>query len=227
MNCKFCDRNINNKGSLVKHEKECKLNPDRIPYKSNFIKYNANVKSGLATKSKNQFQHAKDEGRVIDIPPEVRIKLSKGRKGKHLSKEQKENLSIIRSKAIENMGGGGFKHVKWFNLKNISGESFIVRGTWELLVGTKLNEANIEWKRKIYLNYTDDNGLKRTYTPDFYIPILDRYIEVKGFFSEKDKDKLKKVIKEHNINLLILRESDIKDPDNLISIIRGRISSLL
>lgn len=31
MQCKFCSRDISNKGSLVAHEKTCKSNPDRIP----------------------------------------------------------------------------------------------------------------------------------------------------------------------------------------------------
>jgi hypothetical protein len=33
MNCVFCNREINNKGSLIAHEKVCKNNPNRIKYK--------------------------------------------------------------------------------------------------------------------------------------------------------------------------------------------------
>lgn len=33
MNCKYCNRNINNKGSLVSHQNSCKENPNRIPHK--------------------------------------------------------------------------------------------------------------------------------------------------------------------------------------------------
>jgi hypothetical protein len=32
MNCKYCERNIANKGSLVSHELCCKSNPDRIQH---------------------------------------------------------------------------------------------------------------------------------------------------------------------------------------------------
>jgi len=31
-----------------------------------------------------------------------------------------------------------------------------------------------------------------------------------GFFSEKDKSKIKSVLRENNINLLLLKEKDIK-----------------
>ena len=42
--CEFCGKEINNKGSLVKHQNGCKLNPNRKVYKSNFIDYNKKVK---------------------------------------------------------------------------------------------------------------------------------------------------------------------------------------
>jgi hypothetical protein len=32
MNCKFCDREIKNKGSLVAHEMACPINPDRVTH---------------------------------------------------------------------------------------------------------------------------------------------------------------------------------------------------
>jgi len=32
MNCKFCTREINNKGSLASHEKVCKENPNRVKH---------------------------------------------------------------------------------------------------------------------------------------------------------------------------------------------------
>lgn len=38
-NCKFCDKSINNKGSLAAHEKCCKENP-------NSIKYTRSIKAG-------------------------------------------------------------------------------------------------------------------------------------------------------------------------------------
>lgn len=59
MNCEFCNKEINNKGGLVKHEKGCVKNPNRILYKSNFEGYNEKVKSGVI-KGSNQFTKAKN-----------------------------------------------------------------------------------------------------------------------------------------------------------------------
>ena len=50
-----------------------------------------------------------------------------------------------------------------------------------------------------------------------------KYIEVKGYFSDKDKEKLKRVLKENNITLLLIK--DIKD-NNLIKNINSQVSPL-
>jgi len=50
-NCKFCDRSINNKGSLISHEKRCKLNPKKIQYKRSEY---AGQKKGCVPWNKNK-----------------------------------------------------------------------------------------------------------------------------------------------------------------------------
>ena len=74
--------------------------------------------------------------------------------------------------------------------------------------------------------YHDNDDIKRTYTPDFYMPSYDRYIEVKGYFSEKDKLKLTQVIFENKINLLLIKEYDIKNQNTLIDKIIAPVSPL-
>lgn len=121
---------------------------------------------------------------------------------------------------------GGFKHIKWYKLKNKSNNEFILRGNWELKIGQLLNENNINWIRKIYLSYHDQSLCQRTYTPDFYLPEYNRYLEVKGYFSETDKLKLQAVIKENNIDLILIRQAEINDIDNLIKKLLAPVSPL-
>jgi hypothetical protein len=52
---------------------------------------------------------------------------------------------------------------------------------------------NILWIKNQYLYYFIDD-IKKTYNPDFYLPELNEYIEVKGYFSEKDKIKMDAVL---------------------------------
>lgn len=134
-----------------------------------------------------------------------------------ISEETRKKLSNSRLKYLES----GKSHVKWFAF-SVNGKELKVQGTWEKRLAEKLNSLNILWERKIliYSKY-------RKYTPDFYIPKFDIYIEVKGFFYEKDKVKMFKVLDEHqnlklkiieNINTIenILNENDLKLIDNFI-----------
>ncbi len=151
----------------------------------------------------------KDDERVRKISEKV-SKSMKGMRGHSVSKETKERLSEARSKYLEENGSGGFKNVKWYKYKNILNQEFILRGKWELNVAKWLNNKNYIWIRKEYLKYVDNNGIKRTYTPDFYLPVFDRYIEVKGYFSKIDKEKIKLVKEQNNIKLIMLFAKHIK-----------------
>ncbi|MCK9446535.1 hypothetical protein M0Q50_06665 [bacterium] len=197
MNCRFCNKEISNKGGLIKHENGCKLNPQRIYYECNFK---------FKTKNSNQWKLAKEEGRKIILSDETISKLKLANLGNHHSKETKEKLSMIRSKYLEEIGKGGFKNIKWYRISNINDQEFVVRGTWELNIAKILNENSILWVRKVYLKYEDEEGILRTYTPDFYIPETETYLEIKGYFSKKDKEKIKKVKLKNNIKLIVIED---------------------
>ena len=140
-------------------------------------------------------QHSGDYGRGIFCSRHCQsVYNGRSRKNTKHTKETKERLSAKRSHYLAtNPDAGGFKNVKWYSVKNILGESFIVRGLWEYNVALKLNYYNIVWVRNRYLNYFIDS-VKKTYNPDFYLPDLDEYIEVKGYFSDKDKIKMDAVL---------------------------------
>lgn len=123
----------------------------------------------------------------------------------------KEKLSSWRSKILEEKGSGGFKDIKWYKIQNCLCQEFIVRGTWELNTAIFLNDNKILWIRKIYLKYRDSTGLSRIYCPDFYLPEYDLYLEIKGYFSKKDKEKLQYVKYQNNINLQILQKVDLQE----------------
>ena len=67
------------------------------------------------------------------------------------------------------------------------------RSSWEANVARILNHLNIEWiyevKRFIF---ESDNGLGvDSYQPDFYLPKLNMWIEVKGWLDKKSENRLK------------------------------------
>lgn len=64
-------------------------------------------------------------------------------------------------------------------------KGFKMHSSYEVTYAEWLDKNNIEWKyeyKAFNLNYT-------TYTPDFYLPKYDKYIEVKGWWHPKTRDK--------------------------------------
>lgn len=118
--------------------------------------------------------------------------------GKKHSEETKQKISNTQSKNVATGKILGHrKDVEFYSCKNLNDEEFLVRGTWELNVAEKLNSQNILWIRDQKIEYQDLNGNKHTYTPDFYLPQTDEYIEVKGLFPESDKQKMDLVKEQH------------------------------
>ena len=131
-------------------------------------------------------------------------------KGHHHTKETREKLSEIRSKYLDSCKGG-FKNVGWYKVKNLSGTEFTVRGHWEENVANKLTANEINWIRNRTLKYIKD-GIRKTYNPDFYLPDTNEYVEVKGYYSDKDKEKMRLVLENNpGIKIYFIGEKQYKD----------------
>lgn len=133
-----------------------------------------------------------------------------GKQGKPLSAATKEKISEARAKYLNEQGSGGFKSVKWFKTVDSFGNECSLRGTWEVKVAEWLNLNGVRWTRRHYLKYFDGT-VNRTYAPDFFIPEDNLVIEVKGFFSERDKAKMR-LVQEQNpqTTFKMLFEQDIQ-----------------
>lgn len=109
-------------------------------------------------------------------------------------------LSIEQS--LHNRGGKS----KWFNVGNQK-----VQGTWERNLALKFNELNIKW---IKLNTGKDvwvyviDGIIKNYTPDFYLPDFNVYLDPKGYWWGNDKQKIEEVKRQHSDKRLIIIEKD-------------------
>lgn len=120
------------------------------------------------------------------------------------TQETREKLSQIQSERIKKMGSGGFKNIKWYYVKNHEDDSIVVRGKWELFVSELLNKHGIKWFRGNALKYKDQNNATHRYSPDFYLPDMDAYIEVKGYFSEKDKNKMNLTLQQNKVSIVLI-----------------------
>lgn len=83
------------------------------------------------------------------------------------------------------------------------------RSTWETLFAKWLDLSNIKWQ---YESKTFDLG-NTTYTPDFYLPAFNHYIEIKGYWRKDAKKKFNEFKKLYSsINIKVF------DKDKLMSI---------
>lgn len=160
-------------------------------------------------KHPNQIYNAWNKGFTKETSEILRcagFKISKSLKGKVTGKastSEKENirrakisLAISKRNELIQGGNGGRKDVKWFKVKNLNNVEFTVRGSWELNVAKRLNELGILWIKNQRIPYII-NGVTKQYNPDFYLPLTNEFVEVKGWFKDKDRIKMNCVVEQH------------------------------
>ena len=116
---------------------------------------------------------------------------------KHLSKIAKKNKLGGITKG-HGTGRGG-------NYKNIHCDS-----KYELIFLVYCIELNMNIERNFtFFIYTDKDNKQHKYYPDFYFPDLDMFIEIKGYFQENTKYKIK-AMAEQGIKHKVLYWEDLK-----------------
>lgn len=102
--------------------------------------------------------------------------------GEKLKIRHKEGIYSYRSPKQFTRGNGGYFGEIW------------MRSSWELLFAKQLSERGIEF---IYepTRLKLSNG--QWYIPDFYIPNKNLYIEIKGWWTDKAKEKFSRVREEY------------------------------
>lgn len=94
------------------------------------------------------------------------------------------------------------KHTKRINYNNI-----IFRSLWEANFAKWLDLSGIKWK---YESKTFDLG-DTTYTPDFYLPEFDCYIEIKGYWFLPSLKKFNKYCELYNNYTLVFDKKILKN----------------
>lgn len=185
--CQYCNSVRKNKNSLVNHERCCPLN------------FNRSYKNGKkGKKGGNQFTYARENN--LPIPAGT----STGKKGTFTGRRHTEETKrkISQKLSINNKGGRS----KWYE---VAGQK--VQGTWERNVALKFEELGIVWKKlkthKDILEYEMD-GKIRSYTPDFYLPAYNVFLEVKGRWWGRDREKMDIVLETHKDKKIVIVEKE-------------------
>lgn len=200
--CKFCNKSCKNLNSLKQHEVRCKDNPERIAIvvPKNTTKGRIPWNKGLTKESDLRVKNAS-------------VSLSKSIKGRPGHPQSDETKQKLREVAIRNGLGGFNMRNKGILYKNVKLDS-----SFELAVAKELDANDIKWQRCPRFLYVDLNGVEHTYTPDFYLPDFDVYIDPKNDYlinninpslGYSDLDKIKWVMEQNKIRVLILNSTQL------------------
>lgn len=118
----------------------------------------------------------------------------------------KARQELSKRQSLRNSGGKS----KWYV---VAGRS--VQGTYEKQFAEALEAEQIVWEKIKTNNHIfkyEQDGKIRSYAPDFYLPTLGLYVEIKGYWWGNDENKMK-CIKEHHSdkNLVVIFGKDKLD----------------
>jgi len=146
---------------------------------------------------------------------ETKCKISAANKGKIFTKEHKQKISIARKGKYcgkENFNFGNVPPaccgygVHSHYLSPLQGE-VCFRSSYELAYAKYLDSISELW---MYEMETFDLG-DTTYTPDFFLPRLEKFVEIKGYMLPKAQDKINQFREQYPWDLEVLRLKELKE----------------
>lgn len=222
LECIYCNKLCKSVNSVTQHEIRCKKNPNRIiinrihkvsempatPCKfCNKIYTAKNNLNNHITRCPNnpdrKLHPQTEDGKKIS-----QIKLAKYREIHWAKPESREKIKKIMRQAVIDHPES-YMHANRGVTKQYIYNGVRCQGKWELAFYIWSEFANVGAIRcKEWFNYIWDGEHK--YNPDFYIPSLNIYVEVKGYQTDRDIAKWDSITKTYGKTLLVIDKRSIK-----------------
>ena len=196
--CELCERELTSRQAVTSHIYRTHTNPG--------ISFGGHQKGKPAW---NKGLSKETDERVLENSIALSL-ATKGRPGRPHTEQSKRKISLAKS--INNRGG----RCKWFE---VAGQK--VQGTWEQNAALKFEELGIEWIKLKTNQHTFDyemDGKIKCYTPDFYLPTYNVYLELKGRWWGRDKEKMELVLEKYKDTKIVVIEKD-----NYEKLLRGEL----
>lgn len=87
--------------------------------------------------------------------------------------------------------------------------NYVFRSSWELAFAYALDALEIRWEYEPRTFYFPKESKWTSYTPDFYLPDHELYVEIKGRLTKKNLQKLSAFHRYFSERLLCLRKEDM------------------
>ena len=192
--CKYCKKEFEGLSPANKsnHSRWCTENPKRIEYTKKLILAREGIKN-----PRNQFMKAKDEGRTI-------VSTMKGKPSARKDyRHTPESLAKIREKALASDHRRLIKSTRHYT--QVDGTQVLLDSSWEESLARRLDSLGIAWLRpKNPIKWVDNSGNIHNYFPDFYLPVVDLYLDPKNPYAELVQKEKLDVIKIQLPNLKII-----------------------
>jgi len=121
------------------------------------------------------------------------------------SKEHSKKMSGKNSPTYGVTPSAASSHGKWCYYNSPLQGKIHLRSSYELAYAKYLDENNIPWLYEIKTFDLYDT----TYTPDFFLPVTEQFIEIKGYMRPKAQDKINKFLNMYVCNFQILYKADL------------------
>lgn len=193
MLCIHCQKLSSSKVGFKNHTRACKKNPDRTP---TWLERNKPITSWNKGLSKESDSRVKAHAELV--------KLFRKNNPQFISESTRKKHS---ENAMKNEFGG---HTSKKKLKYLcsNGTTVFLQSSYEIRLAEILDSLGIEWTRPKPLWWTDVEGKKHRYYPDFKIGNI--FIDTKNDYLIKiDADKIARVRDQNKINLRVISESEI------------------
>jgi len=106
---------------------------------------------------------------------------------------------------------GHYRNYKRLSVIDSLGQSVFLMSSLEIEFYNYLTMNNIQWKKANSISYIDNTGKVHWYKPDFHIIDSNEIIEIKGYFWNNDKIKMKWVIEQNpNLTIKIYTKKELK-----------------
>lgn len=194
--CSHCNRECKNANAHRNHERLCQMNPTR---QISWLEQHRSTITG-----KNGAMAAAERGEQYIISPETRQKMSNATSNR--TSVWKEAHSRQVSATIQKKVSEGNWHTSLARHMHIQYNGVDLHGQWELAYAKYLDASGIKWIRNTTQFAYEFQGKMRKYTPDFYLPDTQEYVEIKGYKTEKDVAKWRDFPTNQRLTVLMKHE---------------------
>lgn len=203
LNCKYCGAEKKNRNSLIQHEIRCSKNPKRIPVTITGVNNKGHIAWNKGLTKYTDERVAKNGQAITNGYKSGKIQPLRGAQNPSSNPEVRKKISeTIRQKARN-----GEWHTSLATKMHHHYNGYDFDGKWEVAFAVYLDLCNIPYVRNSDRFPYTYNNQSSTYTPDFYLPATDEYIEIKGYSCGRDYAKWKQFPSDKR--LVILKEKDL------------------